>query len=199
MAAERSPRQWVPERPAWWQRQVIYQIYPRSFLDTSGDGIGDLEGIRVKADYLEWLGIGAVWLSPIYPSPDADLGELGGTASHAGRHAVLARSWSRWVPRRRPLATQQGPGAQGQPGEPGMERWPSTLAATSPPELRGRAEGARVRAAASVGDRRVSRPSDGRRSGPAPRTRRELPRRAPGRGPPAPQFRPHRAGHVEGR
>src|SRR6266511_4578561 len=74
MAAERSPRQWVPERPAWWQRQVIYQIYPRSFLDTSGDGIGDLEGIRVKADYLEWLGIGAVWLSPIYPSPDADLG-----------------------------------------------------------------------------------------------------------------------------
>jgi len=53
---------------------VIYQIYPRSFFDASGDGIGDLPGIREKADYLAWLGIGAVWLSPIYPTPDADLG-----------------------------------------------------------------------------------------------------------------------------
>ncbi|MGH2555675.1 MAG: alpha-amylase family glycosyl hydrolase, partial [Actinomycetota bacterium] len=64
----------TPQHPAWWQREVIYQIYPRSFFDTSGDGIGDLAGIREKADYLAWLGIGAVWLSPIYPSPDADLG-----------------------------------------------------------------------------------------------------------------------------
>ncbi len=53
---------------------MIYQIYPRSFFDASGDGIGDLPGIREKADYLAWLGIGAVWLSPIYPTPDADLG-----------------------------------------------------------------------------------------------------------------------------
>jgi alpha-glucosidase len=65
---------WVPERPEWWQRGVIYQIYPRSFFDASGDGIGDLSGIREKAEYLEWLGVGAIWLSPIYPSPDADLG-----------------------------------------------------------------------------------------------------------------------------
>jgi alpha-glucosidase len=64
----------VPEDPAWWQAGVIYQIYPRSFFDASGDGVGDLAGIRDKADYLAWLGIDAVWLSPIYPSPDADLG-----------------------------------------------------------------------------------------------------------------------------
>jgi glycosidase len=53
---------------------VIYQIYPRSFFDASGDRIGDLAGIQEKAEYLEWLGVGAIWLSPIYPSPDADLG-----------------------------------------------------------------------------------------------------------------------------
>jgi len=64
----------IPEHPAWWQRGIIYQIYPRSFFDASGDGIGDLAGIRAKADYLAWLGIDAVWLSPMYPTPDADLG-----------------------------------------------------------------------------------------------------------------------------
>jgi alpha-glucosidase len=68
------PGAWIPEHPSWWQREVIYQIYPRSFLDTTGEGIGDLDGIREKVDYLSWLGVGAVWLSPIYPSPDADLG-----------------------------------------------------------------------------------------------------------------------------
>ncbi|MGH2589403.1 MAG: alpha-amylase family glycosyl hydrolase [Actinomycetota bacterium] len=64
----------MPEDPAWWQRGVVYQIYPRSFFDTSGDGVGDLAGIRARVDYLDWLGIDAVWLSPIFPSPDADLG-----------------------------------------------------------------------------------------------------------------------------
>jgi alpha-glucosidase len=61
-------------RPAWWQRGVFYQIYPRSYGDTSGDGIGDLRGIREHIDYLDWLGIDAIWLSPIYPSEDVDLG-----------------------------------------------------------------------------------------------------------------------------
>jgi alpha-glucosidase len=70
---ERETR-WVPEEPSWWQRGIVYQIYPRSFRDASGDGLGDLAGIREKADYLAWLGIDAVWLSPIYPSPDVDLG-----------------------------------------------------------------------------------------------------------------------------
>jgi alpha-glucosidase len=67
-------RSWIPESPAWWQRGVIYQIYPRSFFDASGDGIGDLTGIRHKVSYLAWLGIDAVWLSPIYSTPDVDLG-----------------------------------------------------------------------------------------------------------------------------
>lgn len=59
---------------AWWREAVIYQIYPRSFQDTNGDGVGDLEGIRRRLSYLEWLGVDALWLSPIYPSPMADFG-----------------------------------------------------------------------------------------------------------------------------
>jgi alpha-glucosidase len=59
---------------AWWQQGIIYQVYPRSFLDTNGDGIGDLEGILRRLDYLAWLGVDAIWLSPIYPSPMADFG-----------------------------------------------------------------------------------------------------------------------------
>ena len=58
----------------WWERGIIYQIYPRSFLDSNGDGIGDLAGIRSKLDYLEWIGVDAIWISPIYPSPMADFG-----------------------------------------------------------------------------------------------------------------------------
>jgi alpha-glucosidase len=58
----------------WWQTGVIYQIYPRSFQDASGDGIGDLKGIVQRLDYLQWLGVDCIWLSPIYPSPMADFG-----------------------------------------------------------------------------------------------------------------------------
>jgi alpha-glucosidase len=58
----------------WWQRGIIYQVYPRSFLDTDGDGVGDLAGITSRLDYLHWLGVDAVWISPIYPSPMADFG-----------------------------------------------------------------------------------------------------------------------------
>jgi alpha-glucosidase len=61
-------------QPPWWQSGVVYQIYPRSFADTDGDGIGDLEGIRRRLDHLAWLGVDAVWLSPIYRSPMADFG-----------------------------------------------------------------------------------------------------------------------------
>jgi alpha-glucosidase len=53
---------------------VVYQIYPRSFQDSDGDGVGDLEGIRARLDHLAWLGVDALWLSPIYPSPMADFG-----------------------------------------------------------------------------------------------------------------------------
>jgi alpha-glucosidase len=59
---------------AWWKRGIIYQIYPRSFQDSNGDGIGDLNGIRQRLDYLTWLGIDAIWISPTYPSPMADFG-----------------------------------------------------------------------------------------------------------------------------
>ena len=58
----------------WWQRAVIYQVYPRSFQDTNGDGIGDLRGIVQRLDHLVGLGVDTVWLSPIYPSPMADFG-----------------------------------------------------------------------------------------------------------------------------
>jgi alpha-glucosidase len=58
----------------WWRDGIIYQIYPRSFADSNNDGIGDLPGIINKLDYLQELGIDAIWLSPIYPSPDADFG-----------------------------------------------------------------------------------------------------------------------------
>jgi alpha-glucosidase len=59
---------------SWWQRGIIYQIYPRSFKDSNGDGIGDLQGIISQLDYLTWLGVDALWLSPFYPSPMADFG-----------------------------------------------------------------------------------------------------------------------------
>lgn len=59
---------------SWWQRGIIYQIYPRSFQDRNGDGIGDLAGIASRLDHLVGLGVDALWLSPIYPSPMADFG-----------------------------------------------------------------------------------------------------------------------------
>ena len=60
--------------PIWWKRGIIYQIYPRSFQDQNGDGVGDLAGIARRLDYLSWLGVDAIWISPIYPSPMADFG-----------------------------------------------------------------------------------------------------------------------------
>lgn len=59
---------------SWWQNAVIYQIYPKSFMDANGDGIGDLQGIISKLDYLQQLGVDALWLSPIYVSPQIDNG-----------------------------------------------------------------------------------------------------------------------------
>ncbi len=58
----------------WWKSTVIYQIYPRSFKDSNGDGIGDLRGIIEKVDYLAYLGVGMVWLCPVYASPNDDNG-----------------------------------------------------------------------------------------------------------------------------
>ena len=58
----------------WWQSGIVYQVYPRSFQDSDGDGVGDLKGLISRLDHLVWLGVDAVWLSPVYPSPMADFG-----------------------------------------------------------------------------------------------------------------------------
>jgi alpha-glucosidase len=58
----------------WWKNAVVYQIYPRSFQDSDGDGVGDLRGVTERLDHLSWLGVDALWLSPFYPSPLADFG-----------------------------------------------------------------------------------------------------------------------------
>jgi alpha-glucosidase len=67
--ANKNQKQWL-----WWQDGIIYQVYPRSFQDCDGDGIGDLKGVIRRLDYLKELGVRAVWLSPVYPSPMADFG-----------------------------------------------------------------------------------------------------------------------------
>jgi alpha-glucosidase len=66
----------APDSPhfVWWKHGVVYQVYPRSFQDSNGDGVGDLEGVIQRLDYLEGLGIHAIWLSPVYWSPMADFG-----------------------------------------------------------------------------------------------------------------------------
>jgi alpha-glucosidase len=62
------------EGHAWWQHAVVYEVYPRSFADSNGDGIGDLKGIESKLDYLKQLGVDAIWITPCYPSPQIDFG-----------------------------------------------------------------------------------------------------------------------------
>jgi trehalose-6-phosphate hydrolase len=60
--------------PLWWQNGVIYQIYPKSFQDTTGTGTGDLRGVTSRLDYLQKLGVDAIWLTPFYVSPQVDNG-----------------------------------------------------------------------------------------------------------------------------
>ena len=60
----------------WWKSAVIYQIYPRSFQDTNGDGFGDFQGIIKRLPYLEKLGIDCIWLCPVYRSPQDDNGQI---------------------------------------------------------------------------------------------------------------------------
>ena len=64
----------VAQAGPWWQHAVIYEIYPRSFQDSNGDGIGDLNGITQRLDYLQQLGVDAIWIAPMYPSPQVDFG-----------------------------------------------------------------------------------------------------------------------------
>jgi alpha-glucosidase len=64
----------APSGGPWWREGVLYQVYPRSFADADGDGVGDLRGLAGKLDYLAWLGVDGIWLTPIMPSPGADWG-----------------------------------------------------------------------------------------------------------------------------
>jgi alpha-glucosidase len=73
-AAPNSDPAAAPSEQNWWKNAVIYEIYPRSFQDTNGDGIGDLNGITEHLDYLKNLGVDAIWLTPVYPSPQVDFG-----------------------------------------------------------------------------------------------------------------------------
>ena len=72
VACSRAPRS--PKPAQWWQQAVIYQIYPRSFGDTNGDGVGDLNGITAHLDYLRDLEVDGIWITPFYPSPQVDFG-----------------------------------------------------------------------------------------------------------------------------
>ena len=58
----------------WWKRSVIYEVYPRSFADSNNDGIGDIQGITRHLDYIQSLGADAIWMTPMFPSPQADCG-----------------------------------------------------------------------------------------------------------------------------
>src|SRR5690242_11137258 len=76
----------MPDK-TWWKHGIVYQIYPRSFMDSNGDGIGDLAGIMRRLDYPVELGVDALWLSPIYPSPMADFGY--DVADFTGIHPIF--------------------------------------------------------------------------------------------------------------
>ena len=104
--------------PKWLETALFYEIYPQSFVDSNGDGIGDIPGITLKLDYIKDLGCNAIWLNPCFDSPFKDAGydvrdykkvaSRYGTnddlialfdAAHRGRHAVLAFPWRRRLPR----------------------------------------------------------------------------------------------------
>ncbi len=81
----------------WWKHAVIYEIYPRSFQDTNGDGIGDLKGVTKRLDYLKSLGIDAIWLTPFFPSPNADFGyDISDYTNVAPEYGTLA-NWDELV------------------------------------------------------------------------------------------------------
>ena len=64
----------MQEKKAWWKEAVVYEVYPRSFADSNGDGIGDLNGITSHLDYLKALGVDVLWITPFFSSPNADNG-----------------------------------------------------------------------------------------------------------------------------
>ena len=96
------------EKTFWYKDAVIYQIWPRSFKDGDGDGVGDLMGVYEKLDYLKSLHVDAIWFSPLYPSPNADFGydvadymdisaEYGGRSKRCSTARMNAASKSSWT------------------------------------------------------------------------------------------------------
>jgi 1,4-alpha-glucan branching enzyme len=78
----------------WWHNSVVYQVYPRSFMDSNGDGIGDLKGIISKLDYIRELGVDMIWLCPVYASPNDD----NGYASAIIIRSILSLArWRTWT------------------------------------------------------------------------------------------------------
>lgn len=74
----------------WWQQTAVYQIYPRSFQDTTGSGEGDIAGVTRHLDYLKKLGVGAIWLTPVYPSPMVDNGyDISDYTAIDGRYGTI--------------------------------------------------------------------------------------------------------------
>jgi alpha-glucosidase len=71
----------------WWQKGIVYQVYPRSFADSDGNGVGDLPGLLSRLDYLQWLGVDAIWVSPVFPSPMADFGY--DVSDYTGIHSIF--------------------------------------------------------------------------------------------------------------
>jgi alpha amylase-like protein len=154
----------------WWQRGVIYQIYPRSFMDSDGDGVGDLPGILARLDHLSWLGVDAVWLPPVHPSPMDDFGydvsdytgvdpvfgtlddmdELVAAAHRRGLRVLLD-----WVPNHTPTGTcgSRSRGrratAPGGTGTSGATRGPAVARRATGCAMPATAPGAGTRAAAS--------------------------------------------------
>lgn len=74
----------------WWKRAAVYQIYPKSFLDTTGNGLGDINGIIAKLDYLRGLGVDVIWLTPIYASPEKIMAMISAIITR------LTRNMERW-------------------------------------------------------------------------------------------------------
>ena len=90
----------------WWRDAVFYQVYARSFADSNGDGVGDLEGVRSRLGYLELLGVDALWLSPVMRSPMADHGYDVADPATSTRCSAISRPWAPSSPMPTPTASR---------------------------------------------------------------------------------------------
>src|SRR5258707_7086846 len=100
-AAQVSPNPTGSSSPeAWWKHAVIYEIYPRCFQDSDGDGVGDLNGIIQRLDYLQQLGVDAIWLTPIYPSPRQTSDMTSPTTRRSIRNTARSRTSTAWFAKR---------------------------------------------------------------------------------------------------